>query len=124
MKLARYVLAFIGMIYILNAVLMWVMPEFWYNLVPGVSMMGPYNSHFVRDIGLIYGLSGYALFAASGEGRALWFGAIWPALHGVFHIWIWVSNGFAIDIVLVTNILAIQLPAWAAVWAIWKLQKS
>ncbi len=123
MNLARYALIFIGLTYVLNAAVMWLSPEYWYNGVPGVSMMGPYNAHFVRDIGLIYGLSGYALIAASSDRRSLWFGSIWPALHAVFHLWIWAGRDFALDLVFATNVLAIQLPAWGAVWALWTLKK-
>jgi hypothetical protein len=47
----------------------------WYNAVPGVIATGPYNPHFVRDIGAAY------LTAAGGLG---WFALrpreAWPAL--------------------------------------------
>jgi hypothetical protein len=47
----------------------------WYGVVPGVTATGPYNPHFVRDIGAAY------LVVAGG---LAWFGARpregWPAL--------------------------------------------
>jgi hypothetical protein len=47
----------------------------WYGIVPGVTATGPYNPHFVRDIGAAY------LVAAGG---LAWFAARprqgWPAL--------------------------------------------
>src|SRR5262249_36047357 len=33
----------------------------WYEVIPGVTDFGPYNAHFVRDIGCIYLASGLAL---------------------------------------------------------------
>ena len=44
-------------------------------------------------------------------------GATWPALHALFHIWIWISRGFPLDHVASSNLTAIQLPAWLALAA-------
>jgi hypothetical protein len=37
-----------------NGVFMLVSPEQWYFAVPGVTSTGPFNQHFLRDIGLIF----------------------------------------------------------------------
>lgn len=37
-----------------NGVSMLVSPEAWYVAVPGVTTTGPFNQHFLRDIGLIF----------------------------------------------------------------------
>lgn len=36
-----------------NGLFILVDPSAWYRLVPGVMQIGPFNQHFVRDIGLI-----------------------------------------------------------------------
>ena len=37
-----------------NGIFMLVAPENWYFAVPGVTSTGPFNQHFLRDIGLIF----------------------------------------------------------------------
>jgi hypothetical protein len=58
-----------------NGVAMLFAGLWWYGVVPGVTATGPYNPHFVRDIGAAY------LVAAGGLG---WFAIRprdgWPAL--------------------------------------------
>src|SRR5438874_302110 len=44
-----------------NAAWMLAAPLHWYETVPGVTDFGPYNAHFVRDIGCIYLTAGLAL---------------------------------------------------------------
>ncbi len=36
-----------------NGLFMLVAPSAWYQFVPGVTHTGPFNQHFIRDIGLI-----------------------------------------------------------------------
>ncbi len=60
-----------------NGLAMLFAGAWWYGVVPGVTATGPYNPHFVRDIGVAY------LVSAGGLG---WFAARpregWPALAG------------------------------------------
>jgi len=44
---------------------------------------------------------------------ALVCGALWPALHAVFHIFIWVQRGVPLDVIGASNLFGIQAPAWA-----------
>ena len=37
-----------------NGIFMLASPETWYFAVPGVTSTGPFNQHFLRDIGLIF----------------------------------------------------------------------
>lgn len=41
-----------------NGLLKLVAPEDWRSAVPGVTTTGPFNQHFVRDIGLVVLLAG------------------------------------------------------------------
>ncbi|PHR57194.1 MAG: hypothetical protein COA43_12465 [Robiginitomaculum sp.] len=43
----------------------------------------------------------------------------WPAAHALFHIYIFTARGMPLDIVSATNIIAIQLPAWASLFPAW-----
>jgi hypothetical protein len=44
-----------------NGVFMLVAPGDWYFAVPGVTTTGPFNQHFLRDIGLIFVLIAIAM---------------------------------------------------------------
>lgn len=112
----------IALLHCANACFMWIAPERWYHLVPGVAMMGPFNSHFIRDVALTFALSGGALlFGLRRKDRtALLFGATWPVLHALFHLWIWTSRGLPLDEIALANLLGIQLPAWLAFLAAWR----
>lgn len=67
-----------------------VSPQGWYATVPGVTHTGPFNRHFVLDIGFIYLATGAMLLAA-----LLWRrhavplvsgSAIWVVLHVGLHV--------------------------------------
>lgn len=45
----------------INGLVMLGASFWWYNAVPGVIATGPYNSHFVRDIGAIYLMCGVSM---------------------------------------------------------------
>ncbi len=56
-----------------NGIFMLASPETWYFAVPGVTSTGPFNQHFLRDIGLIFVLigTGFLYGAARPDSRAL-----------------------------------------------------
>jgi len=58
---------------ILNGLAMLVAGPFWYGTVPGVTATGPFNPHFVQDIGLAF------LAAALALGARAWRSRYWPA---------------------------------------------
>jgi hypothetical protein len=66
-------------------------PQAWYASVPGVIATGAYNQHFIRDIGLIYLLIGFAFAAGPFRPRErvmLWLApTLWLAGHAIFHLW-------------------------------------
>jgi hypothetical protein len=74
-----------------NGIYMLVAPESWYLAVPGVTSTGPFNQHFLRDIGLIFLFLGgaYLLGAARPLLRALLWTAptLWLIAHALFHLW-------------------------------------
>jgi len=110
----------LGAYYVGVGVLMWVAPLLWYELTPGVAMMGPYNLHFVRDIALVFLVSGVGLSwgAMQWDRTGCVMGAAWPVLHALFHLWIWGARGAPADVVALINLFGIQLPVWLALLAI------
>ncbi len=73
-----------------NGLLMLIAPEPWYHLIPGVSSTGPFNPHFVRDIGCAYLVCGGAFFwmARDAQARpAALIAAIFLLLHALTHVW-------------------------------------
>ncbi|MEM7410225.1 MAG: DUF4345 family protein [Myxococcota bacterium] len=61
-----WVLGFIGIVSLLNALWMLAGPQHWYTEIPaGVPDTGPFNAHFVRDIGCAFLTVGIALVWAA-----------------------------------------------------------
>ena len=63
----------------------------WYDAVPGVTATGPFNGHFIKDIGAIYltcalGLAWFAWRPAQGW-AAMAAGATWLTLHAAVHVY-------------------------------------
>lgn len=73
-----------------NGLIMLAIPSDWYVAVPGVPGTGPFNAHFVRDIGCAYVVAGVALGwgAASPAARpAAVAAATFLTLHALVHLW-------------------------------------
>jgi hypothetical protein len=115
----------LGIAAIANGVYMLMLPESWYFAVPGVTTTGPFNQHFVRDIGLVFLFLGGAFLigAAHPQLRALlWGGAtIWLSGHALFHFWE-VAVGICSPSDLARDFPAVTLPALIGIgltlWAI------
>ena len=104
----------LGLALAANGIFMLVSPEHWYVLVPGVTSTGPFNQHFLRDIGLIFVFLGGAFLvgAARPEVRVLLWGAaaIWLLGHALFHFWE-VAVGICSPSDLARDFPAVTLPA-------------
>lgn len=88
--MARIVSVILAVILGVNGLIMLFASFWWYNAVPGVIATGPYNPHFVRDIGATYvmvaaALAWFAWRPAQGW-PALVAGAAFMAMHGAIHI--------------------------------------
>lgn len=86
----RTIAGVLGALLAADAVVQLIAPFWWYGVVPGVTATGPFNAHFVRDIGAAYlvtaaGLAGYAW-----RGRAAWpalaAAAGFLTLHAAIHV--------------------------------------
>lgn len=118
------VAALLGALAVANGGFMLIAPEDWYFAVPGVTGTGPFNQHFVRDIGLIFVLLGGAFLvgAAQPHVRVVLWGAatLWLCGHALFHFWE-VAVGICTPDVLPRDFPAVTLPALIglglSVWA-------
>lgn len=97
--IVRILLILVGLAHIVNGGSMLLDPAAWYHGVPGVAGTGPFNAHFIQDIGLIFIASGAGLTLGAKARHADFAlaGATWPALHALLHIYGWIMHGFPHD---------------------------
>ncbi len=85
----------LDLVLILNGVVMLALPAWWYSVVPGVADTGPFNPHFVRDIGAAYVAAGggIAWFLRDPAARpAALIGCAFLSLHALVHLWDWAAG--------------------------------
>ena len=104
----------LGVAAVANGLFMLALPEAWYFAVPGVTDTGPFNQHFVRDIGLIFLFIGPAFLIGAASPRyriVLWAApTAWLWGHALFHFWE-VAVGICGPSVLARDFPAVTLPA-------------
>ena len=115
----------LGVAMIANGIFMLVAPDGWY---PGVTATGPFNQHFLRDIGLIFLLLGRAFLFGAALPRSrvlLWAAAsIWLNGHALFHFWE-VAVGICSPSVIPRDFPAVTLPAIIGIaLTIWAIHQS
>jgi hypothetical protein len=73
-----------------NALAMLFAGPWWYGVVPGVTATGPYNAHFIKDIGAVYLVCAAALAAFAWQpartAPALAAATVFLILHAAIHI--------------------------------------
>ncbi|HEY0944702.1 MAG TPA: hypothetical protein VGD81_05520 [Opitutaceae bacterium] len=114
----------------LNGLFMLFDPGTWYDVVPGVKFTGPFNQHFVRDIGIIQAFLGVAYLVGVVRPAVrleLWAAAtVWLIAHALFHLWE-VAVGICAPSALLRDFGAVSLPAliglWASAWA-WRRREQ
>jgi len=72
----RWIAAILAIFNALNGLAMLFAGPAWYAAVPGASETGPYNPHFVQDVGAAFLVAGLALAARA------WRPVYWPAAVG------------------------------------------
>jgi hypothetical protein len=103
-----------------NGAFMLMASETWYGLVPGVEHSGPFNAHFVRDMGATYLVVAasfvWLAWDASARAAAL-AGAVFLALHGLIHLAEALADGHLVH--LARDLPGVFLPAVAALFLTW-----
>ncbi len=115
--LKRGLCGLIGAMTIANGLSMLFDGQNWYNRVPGVTDTGPYNPHFVQDIGLAFIVAGLALLARAWR-PALWpagfAGAAFLAAHAGLHV-VGMAQGHSHHVAFDTALIVV--PSLVALWA-------
>ena len=104
----------LGVLLLANGVYMAVAPEPWYWAIPGVPDRGPFNQHFIRDVGFIYILTGavfiYGALYAKHRFQLWLVPTAWLVCHAIFHVWE-VVVGICGPEALVEDFAGVTLPA-------------
>ena len=112
----RWIAAILAVFNIANGLVMLFASSTWWNSVPGVPDTGPFNLHFVQDVGVAFLVAGLALAARA------WRPAFWPAAvagagflsaHAVIHL-VMIASGH--DHHAAANLAAVILPAALALY--------
>jgi hypothetical protein len=100
-----------------NGLVMLAAGSRWYETVPGVTDTGPFNPHFVQDIGLAFVMSGLALAARAWRPRywpAAVAGAGFLAAHALLHL-VLIAGGHSHHVA--SDLLAIVVPSALALYS-------
>ena len=111
----------LGLALAANGAFMLAAPQVWYGITPGVPDTGPFNPHFVRDIGCAYLLTGGAFlwFGVDARARAAALtGGVFLTLHALVHLWDAAAGRESLDH-LVQDLPAVVAPPVLAVWLAW-----
>jgi hypothetical protein len=111
----------LGLACIANGLIMLAIPDVWYDLVPTVPATGPFNPHFVRDIGAAFLVSGATLtwFAITPAARpAAQVGAAFLTLHALVHLWDAAAGREHLHN-LMLDTPSVIVPALLAGWIVW-----
>ena len=105
----------------LNGLAMLVAGQLWYATTPGVDQTGPYNGHFISDIGIAFATAAVSLlmgFLRLPHARLFALpGALFLSGHALLHLAGIAHHGLPSALAIATEIIGIYLPAWVA-WRI------
>jgi peptidoglycan/LPS O-acetylase OafA/YrhL len=113
----RAIAAVVAVLTVLNGLMMLLAGAAWYESVPGVSETGPYNPHFIQDIGAAFLVAGLAL------ATRIWRPRYWPAavagagflaVHALLHL-VMIASGH--DHYAAFDLIAIVLPSALALYS-------
>lgn len=107
----------------LNGMFMLLFAERWYETVPGVTHTGPYNGHFIADIGIAFLASAIGLaLAVRMRGIAAAALLVSPAVflggHALLHLTEF-FHGHLSAAEIVRDTLVILVPGFAPAWLAW-----
>ena len=103
-------------------------PLHWYNNVPaGVPDYGPFNAHFVRDIGIAFltvgAALGWAVVRSTARFELVAVAAIFAVLHGVLHVFD-TARGHVASSHWLLDVPGVYLPAGLLCWVLWVLARK
>jgi hypothetical protein len=113
----RWIAAILAVLNTANGLVMLFASSWWWASVPGVPDTGPFNPHFVQDVGAAFLVSGLALAAR------VWRPAYWPAavagatflvVHAIIHL-VLIASGH--DHYAAADLAIVVLPAALALYS-------
>lgn len=113
----RTIAAILAVSSVINGLTMLLSGPFWYATVPGAAETGPFNAHFVQDVGAAFLVAGLALAARA------WRANYWPAAvagagflaaHGLIHL---AAIVFGHDHHATFDVVAVVLPSALALYS-------
>jgi len=113
----RSIAAVLAVPTVLNGIMMVLAGPYWYASVPGASETGPYNPHFVQDIGVAFMVAGLALAARAWRPRywpAALAGAAFLAAHALLHLALIIAGH---DHRAAFDLVAVVLPSALALYS-------
>ena len=112
----RSLLIALGLYFFFTGVYIFVAPETFYEMTPGLAAMGPFNFHFIRDVAMTFLACGGGLtYAGWTHNRILAIAsAAWPLMHGLFHLQIWVHRGLPFDFIWFVDAVGVIIPGLLA----------
>ena len=101
--------------YLLTGFYLILLPMTFYQTAPGVVDTGPYNMHFIRDVGFAFTVSalGIAYGIRHNLKPLMLFGVSWLALHGLFHFILWIGHAQHFSATALLDLVLVVVPAIA-----------
>jgi hypothetical protein len=113
-RLTTFTALLLGFVMLVTGSWQLAAPEGWYWAIPGVPDRGPFNQHFVRDLGIIYAMTGIGLILGALQPQQRfgywWAPCFWLVGHALFHVWE-VLVGLCGPASLVQDFAGVTLPA-------------
>jgi len=115
--LLRWMCGALGLFHTANGLAMIIAPRRWFLTAPGAAATGPFNAHFVIDVGLGFLAAGLAFLACAWrlQFRPVALGASgFVVFHALFHL-----SHFAMAAAEVPVTLAVAIPAFLGLALAW-----
>ena len=119
----RLILGILGLFHLANGLVMLLFPSQWAAGVVHLTAPDHLHFHFITDIGFAFAASGVGMLLGARRGAAngAWAlaGAVWPLLHGLFHLKEWIADGPPPMPGLLTEGVGVILVGFAGIWLAW-----
>ena len=119
----RLILGILGLFHLANGLAMILFPAQWAAAVVHLTAPDHLHFHFITDIGFAFAASGVVMLLGTrrGAANAPWAlaGAVWPLLHGLFHLKEWIVDGPPPMPGLLTEGIGVILVGGVGIWLAW-----
>src|SRR5579862_5275820 len=120
----RLILGFLGLFHLANGLEMLLAPDQWAAIVVHLTAPDRLHYHFIADIGFAFAASGTGMLVGAtrrGSANGVWglAGAVWPLLHGLFHLKEWIADGPPPMPGLLTEGVGVILVGFVGIWLAW-----